>query len=575
MTPHSGAADELAASPATSVAGARDGDGPDELEREVRFLRSQLDQLAGGQLKADSQLSRLRYELRQRKQGNELLSRLFASLDVTAEIPVIYAKVCQQTCATLKTDRAVLLVPAGEPRAFRPAHWSGYPARDAARIAQRSISVPETFDQRQATVLVTRESPRGPFEEALCAELEIPFLIAVPIMDGSGLASVLVVGRNKEVKPFSPPFDAGDVNSLQVISGFVAAAIQNVALYQLEKRERFVRDTFGRYLSDNIVAQLLGDPAGLNLGGESRTLSIVMSDLRGFTQLSETLAPAQVVSLLNNYLGEMTEVIQRHQGTIDEFIGDAIMIIFGAPVRQPDHADRAVACALEMQLAMSGVNAWNRAQGLPVVEMGIGINTGEAIVGNIGSNKRAKYGAVGRTVNLASRVESYSHGRQVLVSEPTRKAVRASLRIDAEFQVRAKGVQGLLTLYETGAIGEPFCVALPMAAHSPTALRASIGVRYAPLDGKHVSTSWIEGRIVGLSEREAEIIGAQAVAPLTNLLLRLACGPAREIDFYAKSLAITGADANRFIVHFSSVSEAARAALDAAARALADGPASQ
>jgi adenylate cyclase len=179
---------------------------------------------------------------------------------------------------------------------------------------------------------------------------------------------------------------------------------------ELQLHNRFIRKTFGRYLTDDVVKSLLESPEGLKLGGERRKVTLMMTDLRGFTSMSGRLAPEQVVAMLNRYLGTMVEVIQEYQGTIDEFIGDAIFTLFGAPVQRDDDAERAVACAMAMQLALAGVNAQNRAAGLPEVEMGIGIHTGEVVVGNIGSDRRTKYGVVGSHVNLTARIESYTVG---------------------------------------------------------------------------------------------------------------------------------------------------------------------
>src|SRR5919199_53781 len=145
----------------------------------------------------------------------------------------------------------------------------------------------------------------------------------------------------------------------------------------------------------------------------------LMSDLRGFTSLMGCLAPEQVVTIINRYLSAMVDVILQYEGSINEFIGDAIFVIFGAPLWRPDHAQRAVACAVAMQLAMVSVNAQNRSDGLPEVEMGIGVNTGEVVVGNLGSHKRTKYGVVGTHVNLTARIESYTVGGQILISATT------------------------------------------------------------------------------------------------------------------------------------------------------------
>ncbi|MCA9428814.1 MAG: adenylate/guanylate cyclase domain-containing protein, partial [Candidatus Omnitrophica bacterium] len=189
---------------------------------------------------------------------------------------------------------------------------------------------------------------------------------------------------------------------------------------ELELRNRFIRETFGRYLSDKVVDSLLQSPEGLAMGGETRTVTVLMADLRGFIAKTQGLPPERVVQLVNVFLSAMTEVILRHGGTIDEFIGDAILVIFGAPVLGEDDASRAVRCALEMQREMVAVNEQNRALGLPEVEMGIGLSTGEVVVGNIGSERRAKYGVVGATVNLASRIESFTRGGDILLPDSTK-----------------------------------------------------------------------------------------------------------------------------------------------------------
>jgi len=218
----------------------------------------------------------------------------------------------------------------------------------------------------------------------------------------------------------------------------------------LEARNEFIRRTFGRYTSDELVEQLLETSEGLKLGGESRRVTILMSDLRGFTALAERLSPAQTVTLLNTYLGAMAEVIMQYYGLIDEFIGDAILAIFGAPIQRVDHASLAVSCAIAncMAMAMDSVNEENRRAGLPEIAMGIGINTGEVVLGNIGSVKRAKYGVIGSQVNLTSRIESFTAGGQILISESTREAVGDAFKIDGQMSVEAKGVEKPIRIYD-------------------------------------------------------------------------------------------------------------------------------
>ena len=230
---------------------------------------------------------------------------------------------------------------------------------------------------------------------------------------------------------------------------------------ELEIRNQFIKKTFGRYLSDDIVESILNTPEGLELGGEKRKVTIMMTDLRGFTSIGERLPPEEVLAIINIYLKAMTDIILEYEGTIDEFIGDAILVIFGAPVFKQDDAKRAVACAIEMQQSMSEVNQKNLEFGYPEVCMGIGINTGEVVVGNIGSEKRSKYGVIGSHVNLTSRIESYTVGGQILVSESTIEDCEGLLRIDDQFQVMPKGVKQPITIYEIGGIGGTYNSYLP------------------------------------------------------------------------------------------------------------------
>ena len=195
---------------------------------------------------------------------------------------------------------------------------------------------------------------------------------------------------------------------------------------QLEQREQFIRDTFGRYISDAIVDELLEQPEGLKLGGALKTVTIMMSDIRGFTTLSENLDPESVVTLLNRYLGRMTDIILRHGGTIDEFLGDAVLAAFGAPKSSGRDALDAMRCALEMQAAMADINTANKSDGLPELQMAIALNTGDVVAGNIGSERRSKYGFVGHPVNVTSRIEDEAQSGEILVSDSTRTAASAT-----------------------------------------------------------------------------------------------------------------------------------------------------
>lgn len=312
---------------------------------------------------------------------------------------------------------------------------------------------------------------------------------------------------------------------------------------QLELRNRVLQETFGRYLSDEVVREILNSPQGWVLGGQKRTLSILMSDLRGFTALSERMEPQDLITMLNHYFGEMYEEIERCHGTLIEFLGDGMLVIFGAPTPNERHASDAVAAALGMQKRMEAVNRWNREHGYEELAMGIGINTDAVILGNIGSEKRTKYGVLGAAVNLAGRIESYTTEGQILLSPSTRAAVGEELTIRRTLAVQPKGVDGQIELYDVVGIGAPYSVSLPVREERLRPLPAPVPVRFSRLEGKHASAELLEGRITALSEREAALETDTALGLYENL--KLAAGG----ELYAKVVGLEGGCAR---IHFTA-----------------------
>lgn len=303
-----------------------------------------------------------------------------------------------------------------------------------------------------------------------------------------------------------------DISELVELRDAVKAMERIKALNgQLELRNKLLSETFGRFLSDEIVRQLLDTPDGLALGGKKRTLTVLMSDLRGFTAMSERMEAHSLIAMLNHYLGEMTEIIERRNGTIIEFIGDGILAIFGAPAPSGCHAADAVATAVEMQARMESVNAWNAERGYPELEMGIGINTGEVIVGNIGSEKRTKYGVVGSHVNLCGRIESYTVGGQVLISPKTRSMIDQPLDIAVEQEVFPKGVKAPLTLAQVTGIGGAYGVSCKQRMKMPEPLERPAPVFFVTIHEKHVDAEPSAGCFTAMSHTGAVL---ETEAPL-------------------------------------------------------------
>jgi sigma-B regulation protein RsbU (phosphoserine phosphatase) len=272
----------------------------------------------------------------------------------------------------------------------------------------------------------------------------------------------------------------------------------------IEKRD-FIRDTFGRYVTQEVVKRLLEDRDALEMGGKTQELSILMSDLRGFTALTADMHPEQVIRFLNRYLGKMIEILLDHRAIIDEIIGDGILAFFGAPEPMEDHPLRALACALDMQTAMDEINRLNEAEGLPYLQMGIAVNTGLVVVGNIGSEKRAKYSVVGSAVNFTGRMESYSVGGQVLISSSTFERVRDQVEVQGTMQVQMKGVPLPATLYDVRGIKGPQAIFLKDRRDILIALSTPVKVQVYLIKEKIVRGASDQAWITHLCDTSAQI----------------------------------------------------------------------
>jgi len=328
-----------------------------------------------------------------------------------------------------------------------------------------------------------------------------------------------------------------------------------VAEQEAKELSEFLKKMFGRYISTKVMNSLLENPSALELGGERREVTIMMSDIRGFTAITERLEPEQVVKMLNTYFETMVEIIHQYDGIINEIIGDSLLTFFGAPQEIPDRTERAVACAIAMQNAMDMVNEGNQSIGLPELEMGIGIHDTEVIVGNIGSRKRSKYSVVGSGVNLVSRIESYTVGGQILVSESVYQKTGDILRLDGQRDVLPKGSEEPLRIYEVGGIAGNYNLVLEREAPGLVALAKKVPLRCTMLEGKHIGKRDIEGFVVRLSKKGAEIVLDEPIEQFSNLKMNL-----KEVyqelsakDFYGKVTDESEKDGYRYLIRFTSV----------------------
>lgn len=242
------------------------------------------------------------------------------------------------------------------------------------------------------------------------------------------------------------------LNNIYPLAG-IAFAYTGTTMHRYiheEREKRKVRQTFSLYVPHSVMDEMLAHPERLRLGGEKKELSILFSDIRGFTSLSEQLPADLLVPQLNEYMTRMTEVVFGQQGTLDKYIGDAVMAFFGAPLAQEDHALRACSTALEMMKALRVLQEEWKDEKMPVFEIGIGINSGLTMVGNMGSERRFNYTVIGDNVNLASRLEGLTkqYGVSIVISEATRNAVKNEFTTRELDLVRVKGKQEHVAIYE-------------------------------------------------------------------------------------------------------------------------------
>ena len=242
--------------------------------------------------------------------------------------------------------------------------------------------------------------------------------ICAPLITESNVHGVIYADRLDPFSAFSPDH----LELISAVAAQTAITVETVKAHKRLAREEVARANYSRFMPEYVVKQLLDNPGSFRLGGVNQKITVLFADIRGFTSISEKENPEKVVSLLNKFFSAMTEIIFANGGTLDKYIGDGLMALFGAPTATEEDALNSVKAAVTMQKKIRELNPELRAEGLPEISMGIGLHTGEATIGYIGSDKRSEYTAIGDTVNLASRLQSNAIGGQILMSDATAEA---------------------------------------------------------------------------------------------------------------------------------------------------------
>ena len=355
----------------------------------------------GGASLADRQARRL-----------NLLLDIAKELSQQTEVDRLLDKIVGLTFQVMSVDRvAVMTSDGGE---LVPRVW-----RSRAESKAGSWRVPRAIARRAVAEKMAVLSQNVPAE--IAGTSGIQSALCAPLLGSQGTVLGIIYLDSLGA---GHSFSEEDLEFFTAFAGMAAVAIENGQLIERMRREAVVLSNFQRYFAPDLARQIAGQEGEIQLGGDKRPVVVLFSDIRGFTSLSERMSPDEIASLLNRYFTEMVEIVFEHGGTLDKFMGDALMALWGAPIARPDDADRATQAALAMQRALASLNGrWVR-QGRPPLSIGIGINAGEVFAGNIGSARRLEYTVIGDAVNTAARLCSEAGPGEILIAEPLYAALR-------------------------------------------------------------------------------------------------------------------------------------------------------
>ncbi|MEP6946463.1 MAG: adenylate/guanylate cyclase domain-containing protein [Acidobacteriota bacterium] len=363
-------------------------------------------------------------DLRRKARMLELLYEMSKTLGTVFDLKEIFEKATDLIFRGTPADRVIALL-ADETVDGKILDYSlfqiGSKSRDAdiERLTD-SMTVSRTITQKVMREKVALLSQDAKTDEAFSGAESIVSqgvrsTICAPLVTESNVHGVLYADR---LDPFAA-FSADDLGLVSAVAAQTAVTVETVKAHKRLAREEVARANYSRFMPEYVVKQLLENPDSFRLGGVNQTITVLFADIRGFTTLSENANPEKVVGLLNRYFTAMSEIIFAHGGTLDKYIGDGLMALFGAPAASELDASNAVRAAVAMQKRIVSLNEELRLAGFTSIQAGCGLHTGEATIGYIGSEQRSEYTAIGDTVNVAARLEGKAHGDQILISEAT------------------------------------------------------------------------------------------------------------------------------------------------------------
>ncbi len=380
-------------------------------------------------------------ELREKKL--ELLLEISKELSKQQELDRLLDKVVEFTFQVMNVDRVSILL-------LEAATGELVPRISKGRTAQSSASkhVPQSIARRvvedRVAILSDNTAADERFKGKSILIQSVRSAMCTPLMGtDQKVLGILYVDNLTATHSFSDD----DLKFLIAFGSLAAVAIENSQRSERLRREALVLSNFQRYFAPNLAAQIAQQEGAVQLGGQKRPVVIFFSDIRGFTSMSETMGPDDIATLLTEYFTEMVEIVFEHGGTLDKFMGDAIMALWGAPIAHEDDAQRAIACAVDQLVALEKLNAKWKEQGRQELGIGIGINFGEVFAGNIGSDRRLEYTVIGDAVNTASRLCSSAGPNEILISEPFFQQLKQPPEVETLEPIQMKGKAKKIPVY--------------------------------------------------------------------------------------------------------------------------------
>ncbi|RMG52035.1 MAG: FHA domain-containing protein [Acidobacteria bacterium] len=372
--------------------------------------------LAAGPQEMLRELARMQRHVDKLSERLTLISKLSQALGSVSRFSLddIYQRSIELLFKFTPADRCTIMRMDRDTDQLQPVCTRYRPGREEIQSLPISRTITDRVRREQQSLLWTHSTADSQAPGTLVKH-GIHSVMCAPLIGLHALVGVLYVDRQSPTEFF----DVDDLELLNTVAGPTAMAIDNALAFEQLRREEMTRAAYNRFLPPHLVDKLVASPEAIQLGGANKVVTILFSDIREFTTLAEKTDPRNVVELLNDYFTEMTEIVFANNGTLDKFIGDGLMVLFGAPESTPQDAINAVRAAIEMQQHMVVLGQQLRRYGFPLIRIGIGINTGEVTVGYIGSERRTDYTAIGDAVNLAARLEGRAAPGQILISEST------------------------------------------------------------------------------------------------------------------------------------------------------------